>query len=617
MKNKVKIDKTRNNIRKNNGSKRFEKYKEKRKIDFKYNLSVYWSFLKNYKFLLFFILVIIIAMELFRLASNLLFKLVIDNGSEYFAAEITRILFVKILFILGITYLGIHLLRAIFRWGYIHFLNRLSGRLMKDLRQRFFNHIIRLDDRFHTSNKTGSMISRLGRGNGAMESLTDAFLMNFTPLIVQLIVTIASLIYFDWVPAVIVVITSIIFVTYSYYLQKMQEDAKLTANQAEDLEKGNVADIFGNVESIRYYGKEAYIQKKYEKLTQDTFDKQVKNWDYFRWFDAGQLLIIGIGTIAVLWFPLIKFLNGEMTVGTLTFIYTVFGSLIAHLFGFVWGIRRFYRAMADFQDLFAYGKVEKEIKDKSNSIKIRIKSGEINFKDLNFKYDNRKLFKNFNLKINKNQKVALVGHSGCGKSTLVKLLYRMYDVNSGAIIIDGQDIRDVKQDSLRSGMSIVPQEAILFDDTVYNNIRFSKPNASRDEVMKAMKFAQLDKFVKDLPKKEQTIVGERGVKLSGGEKQRVSIARAILADKKILVLDEATSALDSETEHEIQRDLAKLMLGRTSIMIAHRLSTIMHADVIVVMKKGQIVEMGKHNSLIKKNGEYKKLWNLQKGGYIK
>jgi ATP-binding cassette subfamily B protein len=273
--------------------------------------------------------------------------------------------------------------------------------------------------------------------------------------------------------------------------------------------------------------------------------------------------------------------------------------------------------MADFQDLFEYGKIEPEIKDKPNAKECKIHEGIINFKKIDFSYGKRKIFDKFSLKINKNEKVALVGHSGSGKSTLVKLLYRLYDVNSGNILIDGKDIREFKHESLRNEMAIVPQECILFDDTVYNNIAFSRPEAKRGEVLKAIKFAQLDKIIKQFPKKENTIVGERGVKLSGGEKQRVSLARAILANKKILALDEATSSLDSQTEHEIQADLKELMKGRTTIVIAHRLSTIMNADKIVVMKHGKIVQIGRHNQLIRQPGEYSHLWNLQKGGYIK
>ncbi|MBS3141552.1 ATP-binding cassette domain-containing protein [Candidatus Woesearchaeota archaeon] len=270
-----------------------------------------------------------------------------------------------------------------------------------------------------------------------------------------------------------------------------------------------------------------------------------------------------------------------------------------------------------FNDLFAYGKIEREVKDKENAAELEIKKGEIEFRNISFDYGKRSIFKNFNLKINKNEKIALVGHSGSGKSTLVKLLYRFYDVNSGEILIDGKNIKDFRQESLRGEMAIVPQECILFDDTVYNNITFSRPDSIHNDVIKAIKFSQLDKIIEKFPKKENTIVGERGIKLSGGEKQRVSIARAILADKKVLVLDEATSSLDSETEFEIQKDLQELMKGRTSIIIAHRLSTIMRADRIIVMKEGKIVQIGKHEDLINLEGEYKKLWNLQKGGYIK
>jgi len=318
-----------------------------------------------------------------------------------------------------------------------------------------------------------------------------------------------------------------------------------------------------------------------------------------------------------MYFPVMQFLDGELSLGTLTFIFTVYGNLVGPLFGFVHGIRNYYRAMVDFEDLFHYGKIKNDIKDAKGAKKLKIGRGIISFENLDFGYGRKKLFEGFNLDINSNQKVALVGHSGCGKSSLIKLLYRLFDVTGGRITIDGKNINDVRQESLRSELSIVPQEAVLFDDTIYNNIAFSNPRASRDQVFKAIKFAQLDTIIHEFPKKENTIVGERGVRLSGGEKQRVSIARAILANKKILVLDEATSALDSETEHEIQKDLEKLMVGRTSIIIAHRLSTIMKADKIVVMEKGKIVQSGTHNELIKKTGSYKKLWHLQKGGYIK
>jgi ATP-binding cassette subfamily B protein len=306
-----------------------------------------------------------------------------------------------------------------------------------------------------------------------------------------------------------------------------------------------------------------------------------------------------------------------MSLGTIVFIYTVYGTLMNPLFGFVHGMREYFRVMVDFQSLFEYNKIEQEVKDKPDAPILKLQKGTIEFDNISFKYGQRKIFEDFTLKIPKNNKIALVGHSGSGKSTLVKLLYRLYDIDSGSIKVDGKDIREIQQESLRSEMSIVPQECVLFDDTIYNNIAFSKPDATKEEVMDAIKFAQLDRIIKEFPHKEETVVGERGVKLSGGEKQRVSIARAILASKKILVLDEATSSLDSQTEHDIQLALEKLMKGRTTIIIAHRLSTIMMADKIIVLKRGQIVQAGTHKQLITKQGDYKKLWNLQKGGYIK
>jgi ATP-binding cassette subfamily B protein len=461
------------------------------------------------------------------------------------------------------------------------------------------------------------MISRIGRGASAVERMTDIIVFNFLTLILQLTLIFISLIYLELFSAMIILITVIIFLVYSFTLQRLQEKSNIEANKAEDAEKGNIADMFTNIDSIKYYGKEKLIEEKVAKLTDTTRHFYLKNWDYFRWMSSGQAIILGLGTFALLYFSLMKFLNGEITIGTLTFIYTTFAGLLAYIFGFVHGLRGFYRSMADFQELFEYNRFENEIKDKPNATNLKINKGTIEFKNVNFNYGKRKFLENFNLKIKENEKVAFVGHSGCGKTTLVKLLNRFYDVNKGAILIDNQDIKNFKQESVRSETGIVPQECVLFDDTIYNNIKFSNPKATKSQILSAIKFAQLDKVIENFQDKENTIVGERGVKLSGGEKQRVSIARAILANKKILVLDEATSALDSETEYEIQKDLQKLLKGRTAVIIAHRLSTIMNADRIIVLKKGKIIQMGKHSELINQSGEYKKLWNLQKGGYIK
>ncbi len=591
--------------------------KKQKKIDFKYNLKTYFNFLKKYKLIVFLILVFAALFELKMIFDRYLFKIIIDKGSEFISQKISEASFINILIIVGVIFLISTIFAVISNWLKNHYLNRLETKMIADLKRRYFNHLIELDHIFHVTHKTGSLISRLTRAASSVERLTDVIVYNFVSLSVQAIAAVFALIYLDFTSAIIVLLTTIAFIVSSFIIQRFQEDSNLKANLSEDIEKGNIADFFTNIDSIKYFGKEKTVKFKYQNLTENTKNAYLKNWDYFKWLGAIQTLILGLGFFFIILFPILGFLEGRITLGTIAFIYSVFLGLIGEMYGFVHGIRGFYRSMADFQDLFEYGKVSKEINNKPNAKELKIKNGDIEFKNLTFKYGKRTIFQNFNLKIPKNKKIAFVGHSGSGKTTLVKLLYRFYDIDEGKILIDGIDIKNVKQESLREEMSIVPQEAVLFDDTIYNNIAFSNPKATKQEVFKAIKFAQLDKIIESFPKKENTIVGERGVKLSGGEKQRVSIARAILANKKILVLDEATSSLDSITEHEIQQDLQRLMQGRTSIIIAHRLSTIMNADRIIVMKNGKIVQEGIHSQLINKSGEYRNLWNIQKGGYIR
>ena len=588
----------------------------KRKINFKYNFSEYIQFIKKRKWTFIFLVLTITITELFFIIDKFLFKRVVRDAQSFVNKTLPINTFVHTLLIIAGIFLAIVVIRSFGKWLTEHIVGSFELGIMKDLKKKYFDHIVGLSHNFHTTHKSGSLISRLGRGQYAIEQMTDIVAFQFFPLIIQLIFVSISLALFSITPMIIVLAMSVLFIVYSVIIQKAQEHSKLIHNSAEDFEKGFVSDIFTNIESVKYFGKERIIKSKFEKVIEDTRKKGLKNYRYYRWFGSGQFLILGIGTLFLIYFPIKQFLAGTMDLSTLVFIYTLFGNVANNLFGFVWGIRGFYRAMADFQDLFGYGKIKNEIKDKPGAKNIKITKGSIEFNNVDFNYGKRQLFKNFNLKINPNEKIALVGHSGCGKTTIVKLLNRFYDIKAGEILIDGKNIQNYKQESVREETGIVPQEAILFDDTIYNNIKFANGSASRNDVMKAIKFAQLDKIIDALPNKEKTIVGERGVKLSGGEKQRVSIARAILANKKILVLDEATSALDSETEYEIQKDLKKLLKGRTSIIIAHRLSTIMDADRIIVMKKGKIIQQGKHSELIKKEGEYKKLWRLQKGGYL-
>ncbi len=587
------------------------------KIDYLGTIKTYINFVKKYKGIFILILILTFIAEGINVIDKYLFKIIVDKGPLFTEGILSYEAFVKILLIIGSIYLIAILTKAILRWVTLHLLAILECNMMFDLKKKFFDHILHLSHNFHSSHKTGGLISKLIRGSNSIERLTDLTVFNFAPLIFQGIIAFASIFYFDKISALIVLITSTVFILYAIYINYLQQSSTIIANDAEDFEKSNISDIFTNVESIKYFGKEDNVKNRFANIATKTKEAIRKAWWYGNWQDSGLSFIGSLGLFFLIYFPLVGFLHGRISLGTLVFIYSVYGGLVSALWGFTVGIRDFYRANADFKALFEYDKIKNEIKDVVNAKNLKIKKGFIEFKNVDFSYKNRVILKNFNLVVPENKKVALVGPSGAGKSTLIKLLYRFYDVNNGEILVDDENIKNFKQESLRSELSIVPQECILFDDTIYNNIKFSNPNSTREEVFRAMKFAQLDKLVNRLPSKENTIVGERGIKLSGGEKQRVSIARALLADKKVLVLDEATSALDSETEHEIQKALEVLMKGRTSIIIAHRLSTIMKADIIVVMDKGKIIEIDTHKELIKKPGMYRKLWEMQKGGYSK
>ncbi|MBW2998942.1 ABC transporter ATP-binding protein/permease [Candidatus Woesearchaeota archaeon] len=594
------------------------KVKRKRSIDFKYNLKLYFNLLKPKWYMALLLLILVLFLEAVPVFNNYLIKLVVDDATKFVEGNLLQAALIEALIAIAVIYVSVALVRVVFKFFVIHLLVRLDSDMMVRLRRKFFNHILRLSHNFHASHKTGSMISRLIRSASAIERFTDVLIFNFAPLIFRLAFVVGSLYYFNVASAIIVFCVVIVFILYSFTIQRMQEHPNLEKNEQEDKEKAAIADYMANVDSVKYFGKENSVIARFKKISERTRGKMIKHWDYYRYMDAGHQFIIGLGTFLVIFASIRSILYDGSSVGDLMFIYTTYISIMHPMFSFIHGMKGFYRSMADFEELFQYNKIENEVREHPHAKAYKIKNGEVEFRDLHFGYTKRRnIFRNFNLKIKKNKKVALVGHSGCGKSTLIKLLYRLYDVNCGNVLIDGKDVRLYKKEAVRSEMSIVPQECALFDDTIYNNIAFSNPKAGRKEVLKAIKFAQLDKIIKNFPDGLNTIVGERGVKLSGGEKQRVSIARALLADKKILVLDEATSALDSQTEHDIQQDLEKLMTGRTSIIIAHRLSTIMKADEIIVMEKGKILQRGTHESLIKEEGRYKQLWNLQKGGYIK
>jgi ATP-binding cassette, subfamily B, heavy metal transporter len=586
------------------------------KVTFKENLNYYFFIAKNYKFLFALVLFLVLINNVVDVAFNLIYKVLVDEGTLFVANKITKDAFIEIIFLLALIYIFGILIHLVSKYFRVYFLNRLETKMMYDIKKDIFTHLLNLSHSFHTTHRTGSLISKLIRSGKSVEALTDFITFHGSPLVMKLIISFIVISYFNIYAGLVVFITATLFILYSLIILGKQQKVNIERNDADDFEKGYISDVFMNIETIKHFGKEKRITRIFSSTAKNTLKKYVQFWDYYAKMEAGFVIVLAMGTIGIMYFTLNGLIEGEITLGAFVFIYTSYLGLIMPLFEFMWGVRRTYEALSDMQAIVDYKNVKNEVTDKPYAKKLLVKKGSIEFKEVSFSYGRKALVKDFSLKIKPKEKVAFVGHSGAGKTTIVKLLYRLYDVDSGSIKIDGDKISEFTQESLRNEMSIVPQECILFNDTIYNNVLFSNPSASRKDAFKALKAAQLYSFVMSLPEKENTIVGERGIKLSGGEKQRLSIARAILANKKILVLDEATSSLDSTTEYQIQKALKKLMQGKTTIMIAHRLSTIMHVDKIVVIEGGKIVDVGSHDELNSKKGIYRKLWKLQKEGEI-
>ncbi|MBT4111034.1 ABC transporter ATP-binding protein [Candidatus Woesearchaeota archaeon] len=596
-----------------------KKYQE---IDLKHNLKTLWGFVSKYKLILFSIIGLMFVNEGVVFLDNFIFKYLVDKGTLFTNNELSAELFAKVIIGSVLVYLGLKVIDAVLWYFMIHFTNRLESKMMSDIEKKSFWHILKLSYRFHLNKKTGTIISQFTRGINKVETFADAFLFHFVKVFFRIILAIGVIFYFDLATALTLLAMIVVFVFVGFHITNLQKKPQNIANYREDVLKQNLSDVFLNIETVKYFAKEKSTQGFFSALSHRLRDSRYKFWNYFSWHAGIQTMVLGIGISLIFYFSFTGLLTGRLTLGTITLIYAAVWKLIPNLFGLIHGYRQFVRSIVDVDALFKMFKEENEVKDLVHAKKLKVDEGEIVFKNVTFTYPVTKqshqpktVIKNFDYKVKKYHKVAFVGPSGGGKTTMIKLLYRLFDLSEGKILIDGQDISKITQESLRDNMSVVPQEPLLFDNSLWYNIAYANPKASKRQIWKAIKFAQLDKFIADLPNREKTIVGERGVKLSGGEKQRVSIARALLANKKILVLDEATSALDSETEKEIQKDLEKLMKGRTTIMIAHRLSTIMKANEIVVISKGKIVEAGTHKELTnKRGGLYRRLWELQRGG---
>jgi ATP-binding cassette, subfamily B, heavy metal transporter len=439
-------------------------------------------------------------------------------------------------------------------------------------------------------------------------------LFNTIPTILEIVLVAGLLVWsFGWSYAAVIVITVILYVWYTYAATEWRMNIRRTMNDADTDANTKAVDSLLNFETVKYFGNEEHEAERFGR-SMETYEKAaIKTWVSLAVLNAGQALIFSIGLTIVMVMSALAVRNGQATVGDFVLVNALMIQLYMPLNFIGSSYREIKQGLIDVEQMFQLLKVNAEIKDKPGATPLMVAEAEVSFDNVSFAYDHeRPILRDLSFTIPAGKTVAIVGPSGAGKSTVSRLLYRFYDVTGGRILIDGQDIAGVTQKSLRAAIGMVPQDTVLFNDTIRYNIRYGRPDATDAEVEAAAKMAQIHDFVMSLPKGYDSLVGERGLKLSGGEKQRVSIARTILKGPAILILDEATSALDSFTEHQIQEALKKVSENRTTLVIAHRLSTVVDADEIIVLDKGKVAERGTHEKLLRKQGIYHAMWNRQR-----
>ena len=491
--------------------------------------------------------------------------------------------------------------------------SRITERAMRQMVLRVFRHLHSLELEFHLSRQTGGISRDIDRGGNGFGFLMRMMVFNIVPTLIELgMVAAILLINFSVYYALIILVSVGIYIYFTVVTTEWRNRFVREMNQLDSQTNTRAIDSLLNYETVKYFNNEEHEADQYDNNLAQWETSRLKTRMTLMLLNSGQALIIAFGMVALLWMAAQDVVNGNMTIGSLVMInaYILQLFLPLNFLGMVY--REVRRALTDIENMFALLKKQPKVSDVENAQSLSVHKGEIEFKDINFAYHSeRPILKNLSFKVAAGEKVAIVGASGSGKSTIARLLFRFYDVGSGQILIDQQPINQVSQLSLRQAIGVVPQDTVLFNDSIYNNVAYGRPEASRAEVEEAIRLANLDKFIESLPEKENTKVGERGLKVSGGEKQRIAIARVILKKPPILLFDEATSALDSATEKSILRSFDTLTEGHTSLVIAHRLSTIIDADQILVMDQGEIIEQGTHQQLLAMNGRYKTMWQLQ------
>jgi ATP-binding cassette, subfamily B, heavy metal transporter len=490
---------------------------------------------------------------------------------------------------------------------------RVRYGVMRELAVKVLAHLHRLSLRFHLERQTGAISRDLDRGTRSLSTIMNFLVFNIVPTMAEFIlVACILLLQYDVEFSLIVFGTVVIYIVFTVKITEWRIHYRFAMNELDSRANTQAVDSLLNYETVKYYGNESLDVERYDKTLHKWEDTAVNSFTSMTLLNFGQGSIIAVGVTLIMVFASQGVVNGELTLGDLVLINAFMLQLFIPLntLGIVY--RQIKHSLADMDLLVKLLDQAPEINDQPEAKELSLTEGKIEFRQVNFGYQSdRQILFDFNLVVESGQKVAIVGASGAGKSTLARLLYRFYDPQSGQILIDGQPIESIQQDSLRREIGIVPQDTVLFNDTLDFNLAYARAGASQEEIDQAARMAQIYDFIKGLPEQYNTVVGERGLKLSGGEKQRVAIARAILKETRILIFDEATSSLDSKTEQSIQATLENVAQDHTTIVIAHRLSTIVNADLIVVMEEGKIIEQGKHAELLGENGAYAQMWELQ------
>jgi ATP-binding cassette subfamily B protein len=477
-----------------------------------------------------------------------------------------------------------------------------------------FEHMHALSLRFHLERKTGGLTRVLQRGRDAIETIVRLVIVQAVPTVVELALIVVVLLWqFDWRYVVVVAATVALYMGYTYAATEWRIGIRRRMNESDTDANTKAIDSLLNYETVKYFGAEPHETRRYDRAMARYEEASVNSYTSLAVLNAGQAAVFTVGLTVVMVMCAWGIADGSKTIGDFVMINVMMIQLYQPLnfMGMVY--REIKQALIDIETMFGILAREPEIKDRPGAPPLVVRAGAIRFEDVRFAYEPaRPILKGLSFEVPAGRTVAIVGPSGAGKSTVSRLIFRFYEITGGRILIDGQDIREVTQASLRQAIGMVPQDTVLFNDTVRYNIRYGRWDASDAEIEEAAQLAQIDRFIRLMPKGYDTEVGERGLKLSGGEKQRVAIARTILKGPPILLLDEATSALDSHTEREIQDALDRVSQNRTTLVIAHRLSTIVGADEIIVLDQGTIVERGTHHQLLAKGGLYASMWSRQR-----